>query len=207
MWWYEVCQRRSLNLLPLLHTHTILTMPRRALKCAPQQVIDWSMTRSSSNTTTEMRYGISVGSTDLVCSCARAHSEADRALFPHAAAPRDEVSLVTPSHAAEPLCALGCTSRWRHPLPAPTGRLRATGGGRRRRSVAVRRNRAGSAVYGQFGAVWVAANEMERWRVVAWAGLAEASSIDTDTGASSGVNGVTDGGHLGPRLCRACGCI
>ena len=42
------------------------------------------MTRTSSNMPTEVRYGITINATDLVRSCPRTHSEADRALLPHA---------------------------------------------------------------------------------------------------------------------------
>ena len=68
-------------LMPPLHTHTILTSLRRPLKSAPQQVIDWSMTRSSSRLTTEERYGNAIGAMDLVRSCPRAYCEADRSLL------------------------------------------------------------------------------------------------------------------------------
>ena len=72
--------------------------------------------------------------------------------------------------------------------------------------MAVRRDRAGSAVYGQFGAVRVAVNEMERWRLAAWVGLIGASFVGTDAGANLGVHGDGDGTHLGPRRCRAYAC-
>lgn len=79
--WYKVCQRRSLNPLPALHTHTILTTLRRVLKCALRQRIDLSTRRSSSSTRIEVRHAIIMAAADPVRSCLRAHPEAERALL------------------------------------------------------------------------------------------------------------------------------
>ena len=72
--------------------------------------------------------------------------------------------------------------------------------------MAVQPDHVSLAVYGQFGAIWAAINEMECWRLVAWVRMVEVGVVLTGAGASSGVNAVTGSGHLGARRCRACAC-